>query len=55
MTEPTRGEPDDGGLPGPDRSAHGKMPDLDDDAPPKEADLAQRGLVEETPADDGSP
>jgi hypothetical protein len=87
MTEPTRGEPDDGGLPGPDRSAHGKMPDLDDDAlalaaerervaagladyvpedvPPatdplpdgasEEADLAQRGLVEETPADDGSP
>jgi hypothetical protein len=76
-------DPADAGLPNPDRSEHGKMPDLDDDqlalivarervaaglqdyvpedVPPatdplpegssEEADLAQRGLVEEVPAD----
>jgi hypothetical protein len=77
--------PADAGLPNPDRSGHGKMPQLDDDelalivarervaagledyvpedVPPatdplpegssEEADLAQRGLVEEVPADEG--
>ena len=79
-------DPADAGLPNPDRSGHGKMPDLDDDelaliaarervaaglqdyvpedVPPateplpegssEEADLAQRGLVEEIPVDDES-
>src|SRR3954453_6351882 len=79
-------DPADAGLPSPDRSGHGKMPELDDDelaliaarervaagledyvpedGPPatdplpggwaEEADLAQRGLVEEIPVDDDS-
>ncbi|MCW2814287.1 MAG: hypothetical protein JWN84_1742 [Nocardioides sp.] len=77
---------EDAGLPNPDRSGHGKMPELDDDAlalvvarervaagiedyvpedvpdatdplpegSSEEADLAQRGLVEEIVVDDGS-
>jgi hypothetical protein len=76
-------DPEDAGLPNPDRSGHGKMPELSDDelalivarervaaglqdyvpddVPPATdplpegsselADLAQRGLVEEVPAD----
>lgn len=77
-------DPADAGLPTPDRTGHGKMPELDDDdlalavarervaaglqdyvpedVPPatdplpegssEEADLAQRGLVDEFPADE---
>ena len=77
-------DPADAGLPTPDRTGHGKMPELDDDdlalaaarervaagledyvpedVPPatdplpegssEVADLAQRGLVDEVPADE---
>jgi hypothetical protein len=83
---PTLLDPEDAALPQADRSAHGKMPAMNDDelallaarervamgledyvpedVPPatdplpegssEEADLAQRGLVEEIPVDDES-